>query len=57
MKGGSWDDHGGVCRPAAHHTRPITLKHICNYSEHLKKHPVTVQIAAYFSDGTNSRRF
>lgn len=28
VKGGSWDDHGGVCRPAAHHTRPIKLKHI-----------------------------
>ncbi|PCI44801.1 MAG: hypothetical protein COB41_03365 [Proteobacteria bacterium] len=28
VKGGSWDDYGGVCRPAAHHTRPITLKHI-----------------------------
>ncbi len=28
VKGGSWDDHGGVCRPAAHHGRPITLKHI-----------------------------
>jgi len=28
VKGGSWDDHGGVCRPAAHHGRPTTLKHI-----------------------------
>jgi len=28
VKGGSWDDHGGVCRPAAHHQRPIKLKHI-----------------------------
>ncbi|MBL4760026.1 MAG: SUMF1/EgtB/PvdO family nonheme iron enzyme [Mariprofundaceae bacterium] len=28
VKGGSWDDHGGVCRPAAHHQRPVTLKHI-----------------------------
>jgi len=28
VKGGSWDDHGGVCRPAAHHQRPISLKHI-----------------------------
>jgi len=28
VKGGSWDDHGGVCRPAAHHFRPIKLKHI-----------------------------
>jgi len=28
VKGGSWDDYGGVCRPAAHHQRPITLKHI-----------------------------
>jgi len=28
VKGGSWDDHGGVCRPAAHHQRPILLKHI-----------------------------
>ncbi len=28
VKGGSWDDHGGVCRPAAHHQRPMTLKHI-----------------------------
>ncbi|MDX8403054.1 MAG: SUMF1/EgtB/PvdO family nonheme iron enzyme [Mariprofundaceae bacterium] len=28
VKGGSWDDHGGVCRSAAHHGRPIALKHI-----------------------------
>jgi len=28
VKGGSWDDHGGVCRPAAWHTRPQQLKHI-----------------------------
>jgi len=28
VKGGSWDDHGGVCRPAAWHTRPNQLKHI-----------------------------
>ncbi len=28
VKGGSWDDHGGVCRPAAHHGRPADLKHI-----------------------------
>jgi len=29
VKGGSWDDSGcGVCRPAARHSRPITLKHI-----------------------------
>lgn len=29
VKGGSWDDKGcGVCRPAARHARPITLKHI-----------------------------
>jgi len=28
VKGGSWDDHGGICRPAAYHQRPITLKHI-----------------------------
>jgi len=28
VKGGSWDDHGGVCRPAAHHGRIATLKHI-----------------------------
>jgi formylglycine-generating enzyme required for sulfatase activity len=28
VKGGSWDDHGGVCRPAAHHQRPVALKHI-----------------------------
>ena len=28
VKGGSWDDHGGVCRPAAHHQRPVSLKHI-----------------------------
>lgn len=28
VKGGSWDDHGGVCRPAAHHGRPAYLKHI-----------------------------
>jgi len=29
VKGGSWDDKGcGVCRPAARHGRPVTLKHI-----------------------------
>jgi len=28
VKGGSWDDHGGVCRPAAFHARPASLKHI-----------------------------
>jgi len=28
VKGGSWDDHGGVCRPAARHGRPAYLKHI-----------------------------
>jgi formylglycine-generating enzyme required for sulfatase activity len=28
VKGGSWDDHGGVCRPAARHGRSRTLKHI-----------------------------
>ena len=29
VKGGSWDDKGcGVCRPAARHSRPGTLKHI-----------------------------
>jgi formylglycine-generating enzyme required for sulfatase activity len=29
VKGGSWDDQGcGVCRPAARHARPVTLKHI-----------------------------
>jgi formylglycine-generating enzyme required for sulfatase activity len=29
VKGGSWDDRGcGVCRPAAHHSRPNTIKHI-----------------------------
>ena len=29
VKGGSWDDRGcGICRPAAHHTRPENLKHI-----------------------------
>ena len=29
VKGGSWDDQGcGVCRPAAGHARPATLKHI-----------------------------
>jgi len=28
VKGGSWDDHGGVCRPAARHSRPEDLKHI-----------------------------
>ena len=29
VKGGSWDDKGcGVCRPAARHTRPVSLKHI-----------------------------
>ncbi len=29
VKGGSWDDKGcGICRPAARHTRPATLKHI-----------------------------
>lgn len=29
VKGGSWDDKGcGVCRPAARHTRPSSLRHI-----------------------------
>jgi len=29
VKGGSWDDKGcGVCRPAAHHGRPLGIKHI-----------------------------
>jgi formylglycine-generating enzyme required for sulfatase activity len=29
VKGGSWDDSGcGICRPAARHSRPLTLKHI-----------------------------
>ena len=29
VKGGSWDDKGcGVCRPAARHGRPASLKHI-----------------------------
>ncbi|MDQ6992669.1 MAG: SUMF1/EgtB/PvdO family nonheme iron enzyme, partial [Mariprofundus sp.] len=28
VKGGSWDDHGGICRPAAWHSRPQNLKHI-----------------------------
>ncbi|MEX3009159.1 formylglycine-generating enzyme family protein [Hoeflea sp. TYP-13] len=29
VKGGSWDDKGcGVCRPAARHSRPDTIKHI-----------------------------
>lgn len=29
VKGGSWDDRGcGVCRPAARHGRPVSLKHI-----------------------------
>lgn len=29
VKGGSWDDKGcGICRPAARHSRPETLKHI-----------------------------
>ena len=29
VKGGSWDDKGcGVCRPAARHSRPTSLKHI-----------------------------
>jgi len=28
VKGGSWDDHGGICRPAAWHSRPEGLKHI-----------------------------
>lgn len=28
VKGGSWDDHGGICRPAARHGRPVNLKHI-----------------------------
>lgn len=28
VKGGSWDDHGGICRPAARHGRPADLKHI-----------------------------
>jgi len=28
VKGGSWDDHGGTCRVAAHHERPEQQKHI-----------------------------
>ncbi len=28
VKGGSWDDRGGVCRSAARHGRPVALKHI-----------------------------
>jgi len=29
VKGGSWDDSGcGICRPAARHLRPASLKHI-----------------------------
>jgi toxoflavin biosynthesis protein ToxD len=29
VKGGSWDDKGcGICRPAARHARPASLKHI-----------------------------
>ena len=29
VKGGSWDDKGcGICRPAARHSRPETIKHI-----------------------------
>ncbi|MDX8404929.1 MAG: SUMF1/EgtB/PvdO family nonheme iron enzyme [Mariprofundus sp.] len=28
VKGGSWEDHGGVCRVAAHHERPVNQKHI-----------------------------
>ncbi|PHS78281.1 MAG: hypothetical protein COB59_07920 [Rhodospirillaceae bacterium] len=29
VKGGSWDDQGcGVCRPAARHSRPKSLKHV-----------------------------
>ena len=29
VKGGSWDDKGcGVCRPAARHGRPASIKHI-----------------------------
>jgi len=28
VKGGSWDDHGGICRSAAFHSRPIMIKHI-----------------------------
>lgn len=29
VKGGSWDDKGcAVCRPAARHGRPVTMKHI-----------------------------
>jgi len=28
VKGGSWDDHGGICRVAAHHERPVEQKHI-----------------------------
>ncbi len=27
VKGGSWDDAGGVCRPAASHARPANIKH------------------------------
>ncbi|MDX8413211.1 MAG: SUMF1/EgtB/PvdO family nonheme iron enzyme [Mariprofundales bacterium] len=28
VKGGSWDDHGGICRSAAFHDRPMMIKHI-----------------------------
>ncbi|MDX8391006.1 MAG: SUMF1/EgtB/PvdO family nonheme iron enzyme [Mariprofundaceae bacterium] len=28
VKGGSWDDFGGICRSAASHSRPSNLKHI-----------------------------
>lgn len=28
VKGGSWDDYPGVTRPAAHHCRPKSLRHI-----------------------------
>jgi len=28
VKGGSWDDYGGICRPAASHARPANIKHI-----------------------------
>jgi formylglycine-generating enzyme required for sulfatase activity len=29
VKGGSWDDKGcGICRPAARHSRPASIKHI-----------------------------
>jgi formylglycine-generating enzyme required for sulfatase activity len=28
LKGGSWDDLGGICRAAARHERPVESRHI-----------------------------